>query len=242
MHVSPHRSFKLNALPRLLKTAGWLVLCWLGLAYVLLPWMWESAEWQPSLPGAPPVTHTAADIPGDPLNLLIIGSKSELLQAMNASGWRAADALSLLSSLRIIGDTLLSQPYADAPVSNLYLFGRKEDLAFEKPVGQDPRQRHHVRFWQAPEQGPKGEQAWWGAATYDVGIGFSHTTGQVTHHIDGAVDAERDRLIESLKSAATIQTLRFEPGFQKPSGFNGGGDAWHSDGRLAVITLLHAAP
>jgi hypothetical protein len=26
------------------------------------------------------------------------------------------------------------------------LFGRKEDLAFEQPVGDSPRQRHHVRF------------------------------------------------------------------------------------------------
>ena len=31
-----------------------------------------------------------------------------------------------------------------APVSSLYLFGRKEDLAFEKQVGDDPRQVAHL--------------------------------------------------------------------------------------------------
>src|SRR5262249_4774795 len=37
---------------------------------------------------------------------------------------------------------VLKRKYEDAPVSNLYLFGRKEDLAFEQPVGDNPRVSH----------------------------------------------------------------------------------------------------
>jgi hypothetical protein len=41
---------------------------------------------------------------------------------------------------------VFKRPDDEAPVSTLYLFGRKEDLAFEKPVGGSPKERHHVRF------------------------------------------------------------------------------------------------
>ena len=68
---------------------------------------------------------------------------------MLAAKWNPADPLTLESSIEIAAATVMRKPYADAPVSSLYLFGRKQDLAFEKPVGNDPRRRNHVRFWQA---------------------------------------------------------------------------------------------
>src|SRR5271168_2343313 len=52
---------------------------------------------------------------------------------------RAADG-----SARIVADSVLRRPDDDAPVSNLFLFGRKQDLAFEQPVGGGPRRRHHL--------------------------------------------------------------------------------------------------
>ena len=58
-----------------------------------------------------------------------------------------ADPITLASSLRIVVDSIVRKPDDDAPVSSLFLFGRKQDLAFELPVGDSPRQRHHVRFW-----------------------------------------------------------------------------------------------
>ena len=69
------------------------------------------------------------------------------MRAMVAARWYPADPLTLRSCLEIAEATVLKRPYDDAPVSSLYLFGRKEDLAFEQPVGNDPRERHHVRFW-----------------------------------------------------------------------------------------------
>src|SRR6185369_11715834 len=102
---------------------------------------------------------------------------------MLAAGWHAADPLGLRSDLEIAADTVLARPYEDAPVSNLYLFGRKEDLAFEQPAGDDPRRRHHVRFWKSSKVDDQGRPAWVGSATYDQRVGLSHTTGQITHHI-----------------------------------------------------------
>jgi len=42
-------------------------------------------------------------------------------------------------------------------VSSEFLFGRKQDLAFEQAVGDNPRHRHHVRYWESD----KRESACW---------------------------------------------------------------------------------
>jgi hypothetical protein len=144
--------------------------------------------------------------------------------------------------VRIALDTVFKKPDDDAPVSNLYLFGRKEDLAFEKPVGDSPRQRHHVRYWRT-EQAEDGRPVWIGSAAFDIGVELSRTTGQVTHHISPEVDAERDLVLADLTKAHCVQSTHWNDGFQKKlQGRNGGGDPWHTDGRLSVATLSPARP
>jgi hypothetical protein len=152
---------------------------------------------------------------------------------MQAAGWKSADALGLKSDVRIAADTVLDRPYEDAPVSSLFLYGRKEDLAFEMPVGDNPQHRHHVRFWKSPLADPDGRPTWLGSASYDKGVGLSHTTGQITHHIAEDVDTERDHVIKSLEAAKELNETYIEAGFHKVlSGKNGGGDPWKTDGDL----------
>ena len=140
-------------------------------------------------------------------------------------------------SRRIAADTVLRHPDDDAPVSNLFLFGRRQDLAFEQPMPGGPGKRHHVRFWRWDKL-YEGRPAWFGAATFDRSVGFSHTTGQVTHHIAPDVDAERDRLATELQQAGVVQAVDYMDGFHAElEGRNGGGDPWHTDGRLAIVTL-----
>jgi hypothetical protein len=135
-------------------------------------------------------------------------------------------------------DSVFRKPDENAPVSNLYLFGRKQDLAFEQPVGDSPRQRHHVRFWRSQEAG-EDQPVWFGAATFDEQVGLSYTTGQVTHHIGPDVDAERDRIASGLQKAGWVKELYWVDGFHRElQGRNGGGDLWRTDGRLAGVVLL----
>src|SRR5207247_3095938 len=94
------------------------------------------------------VTQTSSDIPGDPLNIALLGTEEEIIRAMTAAGWDPADPLNFRSSVRIVVDTVLRKPDDKAPVSNLYLFGRKEDLAFEKPFVGSPQEAQPVRFVQ----------------------------------------------------------------------------------------------
>jgi hypothetical protein len=91
-------------------------------AYLVLPALWERyAHRHPALDDVPGITTTGADIPGDPLNVALIGTEAELKTIVRAAGWYPADALSLRSDLEIAADTVLRRPYDDAPVSNLYL-------------------------------------------------------------------------------------------------------------------------
>jgi hypothetical protein len=209
-------------------------------AYLIIPTLWrvESVR-HPALQGAPRITHTAGGIPGDPLNIALVATEVELVKAMLAAGWHPADPLTLATSLRIISSTIFHRPYVDAPVSNLYLWGRKEDLAFEQPVGDDPARRHHVRFWRSTAVEATGRPLWMGAATYDARVGFSHTTGQITHHIAPDIDAERDEIIQDLRRAGQLSQLSWIEQFhQLLKGYNGGGDPYYTDGRLAVGVIV----
>lgn len=220
-------------------TGGGLVF-YLAIAYVLIPAVWRRAEGRhPALDTVPRIARTHDNIPGDPLNIALIGSEKSLSHAMLAAGWHPADPLTLKSCLRIASDTVLRRPYTDAPVSNLFVWGRKQDLAFEQPVGNDPRRRHHVRFWESKERDQQGRPLWIGAGTFDVKVGLSHTTGQVTHHISPDVDAERDHILTDLQKAGALSDVTWEPGFHsKLTGHNGGGDPYQTDGRLAIGELV----
>jgi hypothetical protein len=216
---------------------------YLLVAYVIIPALTtEYYRYHPSL-DRPRVTQTSDHHPGDPLNVALIGTKEQVEAIMRVAGWFPAAALGLRSDIKIAEDTVLSRADVEAPVSNLYLFGRKEDLAFEQPVGNNPRQRNHVRFWKTPDNAPDGRPIWIGAASYDERVGLSHTTGQITHHISGDVDKERDHLFDDLKKTGDLADAYTVAGFHKElKGVNGGGDYWHTDGDLDVGVVRDELP
>ncbi len=216
--------------------AAVLVALYLLGAYLVAPALWERyARRHPSLENVPGITQTDDGHPGDPLNVALIGTESDVKRAMATAGWHPADPLSLKSDVKIAEATLLDRPYDDAPVSSLFWEGRKEDLAFEQPVGDNPRKRHHVRFWRSDRLDQDDRPVWVGSATYDERVGLSRTTGQVTHHIAPDVDAERDHLLETLQKTGDLTEVYAVDGFHKDrEGRNGGGDPWHTDGRLMV--------
>lgn len=239
----------LSSKPRLLYRRLTLVLAsflviYCCLAYLMAPLFWEwYATRHPAWENVPRVTHTSDKHPGDPLNIAIIGSELELKKTLLAAGWYPADPVTLKSSLEIAEASILDRKYDEAPVSSLYLFDRKQDLAFEQPVGDNPRKRHHVRFWKNTDPMPDGRNVWFGSATYDERVGLSHTTGEITHHIDGNLDAERGHIIETLKNTGLLVEVRIVAGFHTIlEGKNGGGDAWHTDGNLFVAVVKPISP
>ncbi|MGA2259643.1 MAG: LssY C-terminal domain-containing protein [Thermoguttaceae bacterium] len=221
-----------------------LLLLYLAVAYLAMPWWWTHyVRRHPSLDDVPGITETRAGIPGDPLNVAFIGTEQELKRIMLAAKWYPADPLTWRSCLRIADASVLKRPYADAPVSNLYLFGRKEDLAFEQPVGRDPRHRHHVRFWQSADVDPDGRPVWVGAAIYDRRVGVSRTTYQITHSTAADIDIERDYLLRCVQETGALAEVYVVTHFHAVlQGRNGGGDPWHTDGGLDVGVIVVKSP
>ncbi|MGH6681664.1 MAG: LssY C-terminal domain-containing protein [Bradyrhizobium sp.] len=209
------------------------------LAYVVLPAFWTHYEHQKHLADLPMVTRTAQGIPGDPINVGLIGDRREVLCAMNAAGWLPADPVTLRSSIAIAGSVLLDRSYKDAPVSNLFYLARREDLAFEKPAGPSAKRRHHVRFWKVLDEGQEKRPVWLGAVTFDKGVGVSHFTGAITHHIDADVDAERDLLAADIEGAG-MATAKYQVTGVGPTltGRNGGGDLYYTDGEVWLLRLV----
>jgi hypothetical protein len=230
-----------SRLEQFLLVALGVVLAYAALAYLALPALWDHYEHQRRLADLPMVTLTAQGIPGDPINVGLIGDKLDVLCAMRAAGWYPADPVTLRSSIEIAGSVLLDRPYHDAPVSPLFYLGRREDFAFEKPAGASADRRHHVRFWKVLDHGQENRPVWLGDATFDRGVGISHYTGAITHHISADIDAERRLLASDLEQAQMVDAKYQVTGIGVTlDGRNGGGDSYYTDGEVWILRLVVA--
>ena len=221
---------------RLLATAlAAALVVYLGLAYLVTPEFWSHHSHQPGLADKPMVTTTKQGIAGDPINVGLVGTKAEIIEAMGQAGWSAADKVTLRSSAAIGSSVILNRAYQTAPISTLLYQGQPQALAFEKANGVSARLRHHVRFWPALGDGVEGRPVWLGAASFDRGVGVSRYTGQITHHIGPDLDAERSELIADLGHAHVLATIYQVSGVGPTAeGRNGGGDPYFTDGEVVV--------
>jgi hypothetical protein len=194
-----------------------------------------------SLPatGQPVTSFNRHGMPGDPINVECIGTDGQIGAAFAAAGWYRADEIDLVTSVRISMDSVLGCAYSTAPVSNLYLYGRKEDLAFERP-GHNVRQRDHIRFWQTERSHDDGRPIWVGSGTQDAKVELSKTNHLPTHGIAPDLDAERSLVLSELAQTGYLIAEGTRPGFgQETHGVNGGGDPYFTDGQVAVLTLAN---
>jgi hypothetical protein len=170
----------------------------------------------------PRFTITGDGLPGDPVNLVLTGTLQQLRSAFATAGWSEADRLGLSSSWRMIGAFVLDRPYPTAPFSTLYLFGRGQDIGFQKAIDDSPRKRHHIRFWALAltyaeqtvgtaafwlntDRPPEDARVLWvGAGTRDTGFSLTRLTFQVTHATDADTNAERDYIATELRRSRVI--------------------------------------
>ena len=186
-------------------------------------------------------TRTADGILSDPVNLAARGSEEQLHKVMDAAGWSLADDITPRSAWKMVTTVLRRKSYPNAPVSPAFLFGRKQDFAYQQEVDNNPNQRHHVRFWRCPKGWllPGGHRVdWLAAGTYDRSIGLSLFTFQLTHRIDEDTDIERDYIIQTVQDSVEPVRVAILKDFS--SGYhsrNGGGDSIRTDGDLPILEL-----
>ncbi len=227
-------------------TGGWWMIglffvVWIIVAYLALPRLHRilSSIYVPNyFIGR---TRTADGILSDPVNLAARGSEEQLHKVMDAAGWSLADDITPRSAWKMVTTVLRRKSYPNAPVSPAFLFGRKQDFAYQQEVDNNPNQRHHVRFWRCPKGWllPGGHRVGWLAAgTYDRSIGLSLFTFQLTHRIDEDTDIERDYIIQAVQDSSEPVRVAILKDFS--SGYhsrNGGGDSIRTDGDLPILEL-----
>jgi hypothetical protein len=187
------------------------------------------------LEGAPQRASGKDGKPGDPLNLVVIGNGTEILNVFNKAGWGEAERKTGKSVWDTVRAVAGNQGFGRAPVSDLYLFGHREDLAFEKTLNTFLK-RHHLRLWRTAATTSDGREIWLGAATHDTGLDVH--PGVVSHAIDPDLDAERAKVGADLRvtGRVTAEQLVTRPD-PLSQGFTATGGTWKTDGRLLVIDL-----
>ncbi len=194
-------------------------------AYVILPHAVRMGLKTLQRKRVPRFTVTADGLPGDSVNLVLIGTLQQLHAAFAIAGWSEADRLGVASSWRMIRAFVLNSPYPTAPFSTLYLYGRGQDIGFQKAIDSSPRKRHHIRFWAlslARAEATVGTAAFWlntdrpprdahvlwvGAGTKDTGLSLTRLTFQITHATDSDTNAERDFIIAELRNNCVIEDV-----------------------------------
>lgn len=185
-------------------------------------------------------TNADGDSPGDPLNIAIVGDSSQVLNSLSRSGWSFTHRLSVKSISKLIGATLASTPYPVAPVSDLFLFGREQDLALQRGRASIA-ERNHMRLWLAPFR-HAGQQVWVGQISRDIGIKLtSKSSSLTTHIIDPEVDLAREYLLQTLLAGGFVKAMGFVKGSQaapmSAPAINLVEDSYFSDGLRLVIHL-----
>ena len=181
---------------------------------------------------------------GDPLNIALVGEPTDVLNSLSRSGWSFTHRITVRSVRREIGAALAGSPYAVAPVSSLYVFGRRQDVALQR-ARRSIAQRNHLRLWLAPFRF-ESRSVWVGQVSRDIGIkGTTKSPTFTTHVIDPEVDTTREYLMQSLIAHGFVDRYGFVAGGAAASRLeprrNLTGDPYFSDG-MRLVMILAPAP
>ena len=184
-------------------------------------------DFQEAAPVLPSVDEGRFGRPGDPLNLVFVGSPRAVRKALTAAGW-----IEIPTSLR--GALAAGM----VPMNDYRLLGRRQSMNWALPV-RPLSERHHFRLWNTGMTDGQGRSYWWGTGNYDLSIRWS----DFSHTPDPDMDRERDYVASSLARSPLLDSIVVLPLPQIPAeGVNDKGYRYRTDGRAAVIVLKRERP
>jgi hypothetical protein len=174
--------------------------------------------------------------PSDIVNLMLVGSREQVLNAFLAAGWSEAAPCNMHSRLAGVRAFIESRGSDSFPMTKLLLDDQAADLSLQKGLN-DMSKRHHVRIWKQG-QTLDGQEVWAAAATRDIDFAYMHHGAAMTHRIDGNIDQERDKIAYDLAYTSYVDVLDWQersslPGVTR----NGTGDVMTTDKKIAVLRL-----
>ena len=177
---------------------------------------------------------------GDPINLVVVGGLDDAFPAFARRGWRPTEHKWSGSIMKMVTSALSGERYAYAPVSDLYMFGRAQDLALQK-ARDNIHQRNHLRLWLSPLR-HHGKQVWVGQISRDIGSRLTiHSPTLTTHKIDPDVDEARSALAQDMAYSQNLAKIGYVKGVgaaprNAPRG-NLTTDPYYTDGLRSVLVF-----
>ncbi|MFA6601059.1 MAG: LssY C-terminal domain-containing protein [Candidatus Omnitrophota bacterium] len=177
---------------------------------------------------------------GDPVNLVIAGELEEILTAFAAAKWDETEELSFKTGWQMFRAFLFGKTYRYSPVSPLYLYGHRHDIALQK-TRETINQRLHLRLWYSPIR-LEGKPVWVGTVSRDIGVRFTtHSWYLTTHKIDPNIDDAREYVLGDLATVKRLARYGFLPGSNRSTAArpakNLTGDPYFTDGVRTVVEI-----
>lgn len=182
-------------------------------------------------------------VPGDMVNFVLIGSEAAVDQTFKDAGWRRVFDTNKEHRRAAIGGVFSGfthKPFVEMPMSQLYLFGRPQDVGYAQGTAVAALgTRHHLRLWKAPMQ-IEGQDVWVGAGTHDESFMHDPHHKGFSHYIDPNVDEERAYIQQTLAGTReATQWTMVQPAAPVQTAYTVSGQIYHSDGQMLVL-WLHA--
>ncbi|KPJ91394.1 MAG: hypothetical protein AMJ53_11790 [Gammaproteobacteria bacterium SG8_11] len=189
-------------------------------------------------------TNADDDEYGDPLNLVLIGEINDILPALVRRNWHATETTWSRAIRRTIKSFLLGARYRYSPISPLYVFGRPQDVGWQK-ARRTINERNHMRFWLSPIRF-RGKKVFIGQISRDIGVKFTLKSPTIsTHVIDPDVDEARRYFLEDLGYSQALAKYGFVKGAgvvnKEEPRVNLVGDPFYTDG-LRVVLFFESRP
>ena len=120
------------------------------------------------------VTNKKGTEKGDPLNLVIIGDGNDLFYSFIRAGWDETETIHTRSAWKTGKSFLFGGRYRYSPISPLYVYGRSQDIAFQR-ARTTIHERNHLRLW-LTQMRFEGKPVWIGQISRDIGVRFTSKT------------------------------------------------------------------
>jgi hypothetical protein len=181
---------------------------------------------------------------GDPLNLVLIGDTNDIVPALVRRGWHATEVIWSEAIKRTIRSFLQGERYRYSPISPLYVYGRKQDIGWQKARGTI-NERNHMRFWLSPIRF-RGQKVFVGQISRDIGVKFTLKSPTIsTHVIDPDVDEARRYFVEDMVYSQALGNHGYVKGVgvvaREEPRMNLVGDPFYTDG-LRVVLFFEPRP
>jgi len=176
--------------------------------------------------------------PGDMVNILIVGTKEQVVHVFTTAGWIRVDSDVQSTVIAGLIDTIQKKDYLTMPMSTLYLFNRPQDYGFAhaEPI-RVAMSRNHLRVWESSHS-IGGRPVWCVAATHDIGLERDERNNGITHKIDPDIDKERDYVNDTLSGTGLVVAREhIAPPDPLTEARTATGGSFHSDGRILILVL-----